>query len=1128
MFGRLLNSLQHRLAAEEKEWRALNPLRGELRPNIIVATILSLANNAAAVGLSLLAITLGITLYTGTSSPRHWVWLNVSTMEIADRSTYFSSLWAVQASMVTLVYPIVIGFIAMLLERRTNSKAALHVYLHHTAAQFAGLTALLLVAAMGVQYLVLPYVSIEATSVWVFVDTIWFLVNVALTIFFLSRTFAFIRPGPRFEITRRYAVTIAWPREAKRHLARNIFRGAVGWKLVPGPACGTVKDHEPCVLFDNHGRDSGAHTIQKGLSSKRQLNDVRFRLLAWVTTRWFIRARMQGDAIAAETVKKGRRKDVILVFPVAPFAEYAGSVTICGVLGGPPLSRIEKLLVRFAFKFGPIDDRNAELTTKDILIGLQSDAIAALRSAEPESFEDGVTRLVEVFESLIAASEVKNTDGGRANLTLISDGASLFERPIYLDWSYPFITIFESASSKLSAGESYVSFLSHIPNRLFAKNLKYGDRNILKHFISLNPILLRRIEAWWVQTVEQQGETTHTRCNPVDLRPPFFGTHERALREFVSAWETLKNFYILPKGEASWPQIQLAALNFEEHLSHTLVMLFDCALRGDRNGSEWLADVLIKWFAELEYAFSGIDQYFFREQPLLTIDLITKGWEEVAKRVQVESYGVTGEVNKLAVLGVCLRNLWIDVCCVALYIFATWGKECPCDKSLPARLFWAIWKGTPLRQGGSSAFAKQPFVDASSLMFAILRQNFEHATSSRDYRNRLDKYSEMVAELSRSEFVSGRLYSRFGSSDLDSLTDGQLLALLLAMPVRRRSSNDAEEVLSGWAITDNDKLRDFHRLARGWKQRTGEEAFLEFRQEYECICALAGKTEGFSDALGGLQQYLDELIAVVERAQSAALRETPISAQRLLEIGKWASSSGFSKDTGDLPLSLFAEVRHVTELLSMRSVTIKEYPKGDLTDPPLANRASNESEWFAEIVKNYVGAHVLAEVFKELDRTRVSANAPEIYWTEMQRFVVESKAQGLNPVLVLENPLLPYWVENWTYPQLESAGHFVPSDLTVTRHREKFGSQYICSFNETPVFRGPLPSGGSLLLVRESLRLLEFSRFSDGSSVQVTTQAIEGRSDVVEITITWRFKMTLERRPAVLLAYDSKAEPDTV
>lgn len=1119
--GRLLNTLQYRLDAEEKEWRSLNRLRRELEPNPWRRTVLQAACKPLFFCGLIFGLASLLALMVAVINPKYWVICYVHEFKAPDPVAYFSALWSVQAAIAALVYPIVISFVALLVERRSSAKAALHIYLHDSAALLAGLSALLLVAEMGLQYFGVPYVSRESLMAWLVFDGVWFIINISLTMYFLSRTFEFIQPARRFEITRRYAVCFAWPREARYHLARHLFQTAVEENLLPGPSYGGAKEGEPSVLPGYPGLDSGVPAVTCIHRNKRQLRDVRFRLLAWATKNWLKKA---NAARAPDAKAEERSGGPVIAFPLEPLATYeGGNAILCRVEGETELSWFERRLIRFAFDFGASETGFVELTINDILLDAQGEAIASLRSGEPEAFEENVKRMLVLYESILDASQVRDVTGGNASLMVVPDRSHWFEQPIYRVWSERFVDLFEAASSKLSFGEDYVSVLTHVPNRLFSKAQKKAVPELLKHFIALSPMLLRRIEGWWVRTIEQHGLTEHTFCNPAILRPPFYGVHNKVLIEFIGAWESLKNYRMPPPerdDKADWGGVQKSAEYLEVHLSHTLVMLYDCILRGDQNAAEWLADVLVKWYGGLHLRFGGSRDFFLRKQRLLTIEMMFNDWNEVKRRVEVESSGVSDELPPLAILAACLNNLWVDACCVAIYVLAVWNNGCKCDNSLPAQILSALINGRPFRDGGHTVGNNKPYRSADGLLIAILRQYYADGHYRRGYRNRLDNYVERISSLSQPERVAGRLYSRCGADDLDSVRDGQLLALLLAVPIGWKPSEEIETILDAWSRTENEKVREFQRMLRSWKERLNDSSFSGLRESHECLRSKAGTGIDFEAARSSLGQAIDQLLAIAAEAHQKALADTSPSEQRLVEIGQWASRKAFFKETASFPLPLFDEFVTIDKPLTERSLVINGLKKGEFTEPPMADRATNEDDWFAETVRDHVASSVLAAVLDELEPERTEIETPEAYWAQIKRFANNSLAKGLQPLLLLQgHTILEEWMQDWIYPSIEDSACLPPVDLVVSKDRSQKVDGYLWSLNDIPVFDAPLSRSASVLLVRESFERIKFSCQPGGHYVQATTREVQGHPELVDLVLTWQSRISVKKYPAILLSY---------
>jgi hypothetical protein len=74
-----------------------------------------------------------------------------------DVAAYAGVPWSVQATLVALVYPIVLSFIALMLQRKAHSTVALRVYVFDSAVVPAGASSIGLLVALGVQYFAAPY-----------------------------------------------------------------------------------------------------------------------------------------------------------------------------------------------------------------------------------------------------------------------------------------------------------------------------------------------------------------------------------------------------------------------------------------------------------------------------------------------------------------------------------------------------------------------------------------------------------------------------------------------------------------------------------------------------------------------------------------------------------------------------------------------------------------------------------------------------------------------------------------------------------------------------------------------------------------------------------------------------------
>mmetsp|Transcript_6722 Transcript_6722/g.16525 ORF Transcript_6722/g.16525 Transcript_6722/m.16525 type:complete len:211 (-) Transcript_6722:11-643(-) len=179
---------------EEAAWCAQNVHRRRLSLSRVERELLFAGEHPLRFAFSLLALQVALLVLVANLPPEWFAPAWSSDWKVAEQLSHFSTVWTIQATLAALVYPIVISFVAVYLQRRPAAEAFVHLYMLDSGALAAGLSSLALVVVMGVQYLMLSTWGTEALPGWAMVDTAWFVLNAALTTFFLFRTVEFLRP----------------------------------------------------------------------------------------------------------------------------------------------------------------------------------------------------------------------------------------------------------------------------------------------------------------------------------------------------------------------------------------------------------------------------------------------------------------------------------------------------------------------------------------------------------------------------------------------------------------------------------------------------------------------------------------------------------------------------------------------------------------------------------------------------------------------------------------------------------------------------------------------------------------------------------------------------------------------
>jgi hypothetical protein len=347
--GRLLNSLNYNLAKNEREWRIKNVYRRELGYSFLQRLLISASVGPVIINSYIAILILGISfgLLLGSNDHQNIV---RSDSDIANLVSYFSALWTVQAAISGLIYPIVISFVTFLLQRRHSAKASFDVYLNDTLAILSGVSGLSLILIMAIQHLLLSKVSNQIAMLWMAIDTLWFVVNLTGTIWFLTRTFEYLRPDTRAKIFTKYAINVVLPREVKEYLRTYLYSNASELGLLPGLNLNRLNmAREPSVVFGDFGIGTGVEEVIINIKGKRYFVDAHFRILKVVIKRWLERANSAYDNQEKPGSFLERFEIPLLIFPLHPGEEYRGHTPICRIEGNVHLSRWEKFLTKLSF-----------------------------------------------------------------------------------------------------------------------------------------------------------------------------------------------------------------------------------------------------------------------------------------------------------------------------------------------------------------------------------------------------------------------------------------------------------------------------------------------------------------------------------------------------------------------------------------------------------------------------------------------------------------------------------------------------------------------------------------------------------------------------------------------------------
>jgi hypothetical protein len=1121
MLGRLLNTLRYRLRRELREWRKANAsLRASAWPWYQKALI--------AAGIHPVRVPLMLLFAALLLSAAIWGYHAFSALVSSDPPSplsglgqHFFTLWTVQAAIAAMTYPIVIGFVTLLLQRRHSAKASLHIYLHDSAAILAGLSALFLVAVMGMQFFFLSTVGERVVAHWLVLDGLWFLVNILGVVWFLARTFDYLRPERRADIMRAYAINHVWPAEMRQNLEYHLFLGAIHYGWLPGPVYGDNENKSnTAVLPGPVGRNMGDIQVTVRRKESWTIRDMRFRPLSLAVRSW--QRREEKLALSSEgqpNAFAGLCHSRLLILPSVPGESYKTDIGLCRAEGGSGLRWWERWLIRWSFVLSPSTGHSSSLTISDILNGLITEVQVAMEAGEEVVFREALHELVDLHAALLQAGDFVTDAGQHDNYANLVDRNHAFEARMHDLWAREYRRLLDAAIERLAVSDTYISYMVHVSGWLISRLGAIRPVEISVHLLHLPRYLHYRLNWWWAKTGEEQGLLNHGPCEPGALNVPVFTAYDSAIKALIGAWESLKNNRFPPTRDEPLAWVGYGEITelYAGHLDGTLYMLFDSVSLGNREGAEWLCDSLMKWWNTIRFRFDNT-HYYIRDERNLTLELLRKPWEEARNVIDLSMPGNDEETAPKALWVACVHNYWIDMSCVSLYAMLQLGKDCACEKSLPAQLAVALGKGKALRAGGSGIGERWPIRTVEDLLIAILRQYYFDGGYHRGYRARLDKVVEGISGQGKPAMVPGRIYSGWGLEDLDALRDGQLVLLCLYVKEGWSPTARMMEMIQKWGGQDDAGLRALVDQLKQWKSRLADTDFHAYDTLFSCVQAEFGAATSLKDAIARLDAGIEQLVTGVDGFRMDQLRDAQVSDQRLDNVAKWSSQSGFSKNSADIPVSLFREIQYSAGQYTEHSLIIREMNKGEFVEPPMAQRAGNEDEWFDQTVSSHVAGSVMADILKASRSEIIDVDSPVVYWQQIKTAAATIRDKGGTPVLFVAGRAEPHWLLDWTRSTYDERVER-PEDLRLVRDKQFEGEGYMGSLNDIPVFVAPIGQGSSYLIPLEAMNSLTFTEFKDGVFVQVSFEPVDGKDTLINLKLSWRFQLDLKASECWQLRY---------
>ncbi len=1092
MLSRILDSLSRRARLWVSDWHA-NKIGTERLRHSISERLLRWAGEQPTVFIALVWLAaVAITVASGWIAPRFLGATLLPSAWTADVFlTYFSTLWSIQATVVALVYPIVIAFVAVLLQRRATAKLSLRIYTLYVGVVPAGTSAIALLIWMGAQFSLISYVQPGSLAGAMLGNSVWFALNIWMTGWFLYRTVQFLDDDVRLEIFKDFAVRVAFQREVQGYLAGLIFSNAQTQKLLPGKAYSSDEPGPRVLLFP---MSIGEPCITINLPTERVIADIHLSLLRWGISLWLRQVR---GINSSESIAGLRPQYPLLQIPIAILDTVIGDLVLCRVQHGPPPGWLASFLIRKSIVFRPPSSPHLSCSTSEILEELSIEVLELIERKRFEAASEAVKGMVDVHSALIRSGAFLNDSGERDNAALLPSPYGFGSEKIHENWLRSYRAISEAAVRGLALDPTMWRRQCYAANRLnHALQDEHGE--ILAYALNISTHLMYRLGIWWAEKIEERGLITHNEAVGAVLSPPLGGVYDRALQEFVGAWEQL-----VPLDRAenqnnphdAWKILGRHAKFSATHAEHTVRMLLGAVFRGDRTSAVWLADAFLKWWSSQEHYFER-NYLYERGWDLLTFTCFDKPWSEVSEMLGTVPEGRQDQESAQDVAATLLRRYWTDLRLVAICILLDWAPPTESGQSFAVEIAVSLLQGKNLKLGrevDADALTNPPFV-----LFHLIRMQLADSK----YEAMLDKVVDRAQDLRKPEMVSGRIYSRLGSDDVRSLATAQtkVLTAIIATEIKRLPELNA--MIRVWS----GDVQQLERLTSWAQSLVGCIESDQFRNEV-VVTTIVRREIGLADNLDQAKEWVIALLQDIERLANEArvrvLDESVVSQHRLDDLARFASSYVLGSDNNVFPFTLEPVVRAESFIGTSRSMAINGIEKGAYAEPPLIEESVSTHQTFSEYVAEAIGRWIVIDRIDALELQPLRADSEAAFFDDMDAKASDLRNQGFTPVLLIPSRRSPDWVHVWNHNDNTRNSQ---SRVSVRPRKVDEPASVVGEFNGVTTHKLALDGENCYVVASEDFEALVYEPRREGACVSVSYTLQDKQK--MQVKFEWSFAPT--------------------
>ena len=981
-----------------------------------------------------------------------WCYLPLEIWDQPDLQTYFGTAWSVQATVVALVYPLVIAFVTLLVQRRATAKVALTAYVLETGVKPSGASSFALLVLMTFQYMALPWMAIQQVQALMVANIAWLAVNLFLTGWFLARTSQYLQDERRVQTLLWLTQCITLPREVRTHYMGLLLQNAQKQGWVPETDLSAESSKPKVFLFP---MGEGRAVMQRHFSTPKELRDVHFNLLGWAVGRW----------ILAHRAVNGNHP--LLELPCTP-GNPANKHVLCRVRDANAPGLLARIAIRASYQFTRPTISAMPFTSVEVMDELGQEAASQVAARREPEFRQALDDLVEVHTGLLRAARFLTSDSLLDSVCMLPDPYGWGSQAMGREWMKPYRTIAKASVAGLEDDDRFFLRTAALSARLTTHT---GEQppDVLVDLMLSSTLLMYHLSLWWSRRAATEPATdAHA---PRLLPSPLRNVYRDAVQGWVGSWESIHVDVDVDK-DANLRDVELwrayvtRVKVYAVHIDETARLLLAAVARGDAEVARRLEDSLVKWWGARQYEF-GADRDV--PQPgwnLLTLVFADLSWAQARSQIPDFPEGAQAEEAGERLLAVVLKRYWTDVCMVTALVLLEHaaGIDRP-ETSLCIEIVGALMGGRGYDEGGTPDIER--YQDVGTALARLTRAQF----ADRAYSQRLDKIVENFRSDTREPMTSGRIYLRSGADDVDTLIKGQTMYLVALVTGRVDNLGAFKRFVEAL----HEDLRCLDRISRHFNALATEIRQNNFKNCSATLERLRGaldRTDTVAAAGARAAAVCEEAAKTAQKAHETTVNDAPIDAAHLVELAQRVQSRVFGNDEqAEFPIAVttdFVATDDVLETTRQRFTGVSKLP---FTNPRLETLDDHLVLWFSRHTAHIAFSVALSRLQRKRGIEPVRDDNADAFYADLDARIATVKAEGWTPIVLFAVDRRLDYLSPYRLPEEGKvpAGMVIrPPDTSVRGLR--------ATVNGVEVYAVPMSSSRYLVLPKEWLKTLRYQR----------------------------------------------------